>query len=127
MPQGLPSLKIIWSLAGTPGEDGAPPTAKEIAARARAGEEAALRTFALEGRLLGAALAQAVNILNPARVILGGGVSLAYDVFGPALEQRLAGIFTGKASGNVDVMPTPLGYDGGLYAQPHCHPAGREG
>lgn len=108
--------KNYMELGGTPGEDGAPPTAKEIAARARAGEEAALRTFALEGRLLGAALAQAVNILNPARVILGGGVSLAYDVFGPALEQALGRNIYRKASGNVDVMPTPLGYDGGLYA-----------
>lgn len=56
-------------------EAGTPPAAKEIAARARAGEAAALRTFELEGRLLGTALAQAVNLLNPARVILGGGVS----------------------------------------------------
>ena len=66
--------------------------------------------------LLGAALAQAVNILNPARIILGGGVSLAYDVFGPALEQALGRNIYRKASGNVDVMPTPLGYNGGLYA-----------
>ena len=99
--------KNYMELGGTPGEDGAPPTAKEIAARARAGEEAALCTFALEGRLLGAALAQAVNILNPARIILGGGVSLAYDVFGPALEQALGRNIYRKASGNVDVMPTP--------------------
>ena len=57
-----------------------------------------------------------MNILNPARVILGGGVSLAYDVFGPALEQTLGRNIYRKASGNVDVIPTPLGYDGGLYA-----------
>ena len=33
--------KNYMELGGTPGEDGVPPTAKEIAARARAGEEAA--------------------------------------------------------------------------------------
>ena len=65
---------------------------------------------------MGTALAQAVNLLNPARVILGGGVSLAYDLFGPKLEQTLGWNIYRKASGNVDVMPTPLGYDGGLYA-----------
>ena len=105
MPQGLPSLKIIWSLAARRAKTARRPLRKRLPpARGR------------EGRLLGAALAQAVNILNPARVILGGGVSLAYDVFGPALEQALGRNIYRKASGNVDVMPTPLGYDGGLYA-----------
>lgn len=108
--------KNYLELGGTPDEAGTPPAAKEIAARARTGEAAALRTFELEGRLLGTALAQAVNLLNPARVILGGGVSLAYDLFGPKLEQTLGWNIYRKASGNVDVMPTPLGYDGGLYA-----------
>lgn len=109
MPRGRPSLKIIWSLAARRAKTARRPRRKRLPPARRAGEEAALCTFALEGRLLGAALAQAVNILNPARIILGGGVSLAYDVFGPALEQALGRNIYRKASGNVDVMPTPAG------------------
>lgn len=108
--------KNYLELGGNVLPDGTAPDAKEIASRARAGEKAARDTYELEGRLLGRALAQAVNILNPARIILGGGVSLAFDLFYPALERELHQNIYLKASGNVAVMPTPLGYDGGLYA-----------
>ena len=108
--------KNYLELGGSALPDGTAPDAKEIAARARAGEAAARSTYELEGRLLGCALAQAVNILNPARIILGGGVSLAYDLFGPTLEQELRQNIYLKAGGQVTVTPTPLGYDGGLYA-----------
>ena len=107
--------KITWSLAAA-GRGRHTARRKEIAARARDGRGSRASHLRAGRAALGTALAQAVNLLNPARVILGGGVSLAYDLFGPKLEQTLGRNIYRKASGNVDVMPTPLGYDGGLYA-----------
>ncbi len=63
--------KNYMELGGTPGEERRAAHGERLPP-ARGQGAAALCTFALEGRLLGAALAQAVNILNPARIILGG-------------------------------------------------------
>lgn len=88
--------------------------AKEIAGRARLGETAALETFRLEGLLLGRALAAAVNLLNPARVILGGGVSLSFDLFEEALRTALSQGLYRRANLHLQVLPSPLGARGGL-------------
>lgn len=102
-------------LGGAPGPDGLPLSAKEIAALARQGQQAALDTFRLEGELLGKALAFAVNLLNPARVVLGGGVSLAFDLFGLTLEKTVQSRIYQKANSALVIGSTALGYDGGLY------------
>lgn len=101
-------------LGGGPAEDGTPANAALIAGRARAGEAAAVATYALEGEYLGRMLAIACNLLNPAKVILGGGVSLAYPLFAKSLEHTLhLGLYRGANPG-LTVQPTALGYDGGL-------------
>ncbi len=101
-------------LGGAPLPDGSALSAKEIARRARAGEEKALETFRLEGQCLARAVAMAVNILNPAKVVLGGGISLAYDLFGPELEAEVGRRIYRRANPNLTICPTALGYDGGL-------------
>jgi len=89
---------------------------KTIAARARAGEKTALDTFALEGKLLGKIIAVAVNLLNPRRIVIGGGVSLAFDLFEATLRKTLHEQTYAYANPEFDVLPTPLGYDAGLYS-----------
>ncbi len=49
-------------------------TVKEIAARARQGDRAALRSFARAAFYLGIGLGSAINLLNPEKILLGGGV-----------------------------------------------------
>lgn len=100
---------------GSPGSDGKPATAEEIAGRARAGEALAQEIFQLEGQLLGRILAMEINLLNPRKVILGGGVALAYDLFGPSLEETVREQVYRGANPDYVIEPTSLGYLAGLY------------
>lgn len=103
-------------LGGAPDEDGKPAQAKVIAQRARAGEKAAIETFEMEGRYLGRVIATAINLLNPARIVIGGGVSLAFDLFEDSLKRTLQEQIYAYANSNFDVLATPLGYEAGLYS-----------
>lgn len=87
-----------------------------IAQRAREGEETALRVFELEGEYLSRVLGAAVNLLNPQRIVIGGGVSLAFDLFEKPLRAALKKTVYAGANPQVDVCATPLGYDAGLYS-----------
>ena len=100
---------------GAPDEKGLPVDAARIAERARAGETLAIRIFQEQGRYLGDVIAKAVNLLNPSKVVLGGGVALAFDLFGPALKETVSAQIYHTANPDVDILPTPLGYMAGLY------------
>ena len=95
---------------------GSPADAKEIADRARAGEALAREVYTREGSLLGDVIAKAVNILNPSKVVLGGGVAGAFDLFGPSLKQTVLDEVYTSANPDVEILPTPLGYMAGLYS-----------
>lgn len=101
-------------LGGSPMQDGRPADAAEIARRAREGEEIALSVFQMEGMYLGKIIATACNLLNPAKVILGGGVSLAFSLFENSLRETVNKHLYRSANPNLQILPTPLGYDGGL-------------
>jgi len=59
----------------------APVTAELVADAARQGDEACRRIYRETGGYLGVTLANCVNIFNPEAIILGGGVTLAADLF----------------------------------------------
>ena len=107
-------IRNYQELGGAPMPDGSPADAAEIAGRARDGEETALQVFHLEGEYLGKVIATACNILNPAKVILGGGVSLAFPLFEKSLWETVSRHMYRAANPNLQILPTPLGYDGGL-------------
>ena len=112
-----PGIALNYREAGgEPEEDGQMASAKTIAARARNGEALAKEIFVHEGELLGGVLAVAINLLNPARVVLGGGVAQAYDLFGPSLEQTVRERIYRGANPDVSIGPTPLGELAGLYS-----------
>jgi len=55
---------------------------------AKKGDEAALKAFAQAGYYLGIGLSQAINFLNPEKILLGGGVMESEDfLMPPALEE----------------------------------------
>ena len=56
----------------------------------------------------------AVNLLSPDLVILGGGLSLAYDLFAASLQETMASHVYQAANPRLTVVATPLGYQGGL-------------
>jgi glucokinase len=59
--------------------------APQVAARARLGDPAAAAVWQGYGTALGCALCYAVNLLDPEVVVLGGGLTEAWDLFYPAL------------------------------------------
>lgn len=111
-----PGLALTYQEAGgKPGPDGQPAQARLIAQRAREGEALARKVFVEEGRWLGIVLAMEINLLNPQKVILGGGIAMAYDLFGPSLEETVRRHVYRTANPNYTIQPTPLGYLAGLY------------
>lgn len=65
-----------------------PITAEEVCQKARNHDEAAVRAFAQAGRYLGIGLAIAINLLNPEKILLGGGVIEAEEfLLPPALKE----------------------------------------
>ncbi len=62
--------------------------AREIFQRAKAGDENALKAYAEAGRYLGIGLSIVINLLNPDRILLGGGVMKASKLLlFPALQE----------------------------------------
>jgi len=102
-------------LGGGPADDGVIADACLIAQRARAGEKAAIATFELEGYYLGKTIALACNMLNPRKVVIGGGVSLAFDLFYPRLRETAEARWYQSANRHTEIEPSPFGASGGLY------------
>ncbi len=102
---------ITRTYAELTGEDAGGET---IARRAREGEAAAREVFRREGVYLGRMIGMAVNLLSPDLVILGGGLSLAFDLFKDSLLQTVESHVYRAANPGLRVAPTPLGYEGGL-------------
>lgn len=64
-------------------------TADLVHARALEGDANARQAFREGGRALGICFATLVNLLNPERIVIGGGVLPAWDLFMPQAEQEL--------------------------------------
>ena len=62
-------------------------------------------------------IAAACNLLDPALVIIGGGLSLAFDKFLPSLDSTMQKehYHLEHYRDLLDIVPTALGYNGGLY------------
>ena len=60
-------------------------------------------------------IAKGVNILNPAKVVMGGGVAMAFDLFGPSLKETVQEQVYNNANPDCEILPTPLKYLAGLY------------
>lgn len=95
--------------------DGRRPDGKLIAGLAAEGDPAALETFRLEGYYLGKAIAALHNVLDLKKVILGGGLSLAFDLYKDALTETVRSHTYKRAYECPEILPTPLGYDGALW------------
>lgn len=63
--------------------------AREVADRARAGDPDALAVFTAAGRAVALACASAATLLDVPCAIVGGGVSAAWDLLAPAIEDTL--------------------------------------
>ena len=88
--------------------------AEHIANLARHGNLPAKKSFDTAGRLLGRAVSYAVNLLNLPMVVIGGGVSGAFDLLEPEMRRTLDLYSFQAANANVRLEKTALGYEAAL-------------
>jgi glucokinase len=84
-------------------------TAEEIQRRAHDGDANARQSFREAGRSLGIAFAALVNLLNPERIVVGGGVLPAWELFMPAAEQEMRRRAFAVPAARVRFAPAALG------------------
>ena len=88
-------------------------TADEIARRAESGEPEARQAFADAGHFLGVGLGLILNMLNPEKILIGGGVMAAGDILlGPAVAEAGRHSYT-AALAACAIGRTGLGNDSG--------------
>lgn len=78
---------------------------KEIADKAREGDQPAKETFQQFAAHLGDGLASAIADFHPTRIVFGGKISLSYDLFGQTAEKvfiKKAGYTTAFTKSKVD-------------------------
>ena len=89
-------------------------SAKDIASRARAGDENAAQVFKKTGEYLGTAIAAAVNVINVPLVVVGGGVSMEYDLFSEEMEKTVQKKIYRTANKGLRIKRTQLGLQASL-------------
>jgi glucokinase len=86
---------------------------KIVSQAALKGDEAAIKVFTEAGRLLGCALASAMNVIDVPVAVIGGGISAApefvYDAIRTSLRERIL-----KSQQNVRVVRAQLGNAAGI-------------
>jgi predicted NBD/HSP70 family sugar kinase len=103
-------LEALLAAAGE--KQGDMPSAEPVerlAARANAGDEAAVAALAEGGRWLGVALASAANLLDPQAFILGGFLAPLADHLAPAAEAELRARVLGAGRGLPALLTSPIG------------------
>jgi glucokinase len=89
-------------------------SAKDIAERAKNGDGNAKSVYEKAGYLIGLAAGNAANLINPAKVIFGGGVSTDFELLRPGLEKGVAETLFAAANKAVAFEKTALGYNAAL-------------
>jgi glucokinase len=88
-------------------------TAQHVAQAAEAGNALAVAVLEEAARMLGAGLGCAINLMNPERVVLGGGVTKAGDRWWQAVRGAARDHVLPQA--RVDIVPASLGDDAPLW------------
>lgn len=86
---------------------------RDIAAAARNGDRAAMASIRLGAASMGGAIASAINLLDPALVVVGGGVAQVGDSYFDALRESVAS-HTLAAAARIDIVPAALGTDAAI-------------
>ncbi|MCK9995077.1 MAG: ROK family protein [Candidatus Krumholzibacteria bacterium] len=81
----------------------------DLAGLAAGGDVAATEIFAEAGRRLGQAIGNIVNLLDPDRVIVGGGVAQAGDLILKPCREIVPGLILAEEARNVPVVIAELG------------------
>jgi predicted NBD/HSP70 family sugar kinase len=82
---------------------------RDVVEIAHGGDAEARRMIRDSGRYVGEVLASAVNLLNPALVVVAGDMAGAYEIFVAGLRETLYGNATAQATRTLEVMPAAHG------------------
>lgn len=89
-------------------------SSEQIYEAAGAGNEIAVRVMKDMGRMLGIGIASLINIFNPERIVVGGGVKDAWPLFiGATREEIMKRAFAVPAK-RTEIVPSELGDDAGM-------------
>ena len=91
-------------------------TAKELAQRAKAGEEAALSVYRESARRLGAGLSILMDLFNPERIVIGSVFARSEGLFREEMEKVIAREALPQTAEVCRVVPAALGDAIGDYA-----------
>lgn len=85
-----------------------------VAEAAKAGDAVAKRIFTRMGEYIGIGMASVVNLLNPEKIIIGGGVADAGDILLNPLKETIKKRAMKIAGETVEVVPAQLGNTAGV-------------
>lgn len=85
-----------------------------VAKAAEAGDPVAKRIFAIVGEYIGIGLTSVINLLNPEKVIIGGGVAEAGDLLLDPIRKTIKERAMVVAGSAVEIVPAQLGNSAGV-------------
>lgn len=85
-----------------------------VSEAAKQGDPVAKRIFTIVGKYIGVGLASVVNLLNPEKIIIGGGVAAAGDILMNPIKETLVKRAMPIAGSTVQVVPAQLGNTAGV-------------
>ncbi len=88
--------------------------AKHVFDAALAGDEAAIAVIDQAAYYLGLALSHLANILNPSKIVIGGGVSAAGDFLFSRIRASFERFSLPLAAESCEILPATLGNDAGV-------------
>ena len=89
-------------------------SSEQVYEAAGSGNEIAVRVMKDMGRMLGIGIASLINIFNPERIVVGGGVKDAWPLFiGATREEIMKRAFAVPAK-RTEIVPSQLGDDAGM-------------
>jgi glucokinase len=93
---------------------GEPASAADVASAAKAGDAVARGLFEDAGTALGLAIGGYLNVLDPARVVLGGGLTGSWNLWAPAMLAAVPRVAMAQEARVVDIVPAALGDKAGV-------------
>lgn len=94
-------------------------TAAMVSQAAQSGDKLAQIVYQTMGRFLGIGIATLINIFNPEKVIIGGQVSKAWDLFVPFTKEEVRTRALRVPGQRAEIVPAQQGDDAGLLGAAH--------
>ena len=85
-----------------------------VAQAAQQGDAVAKRIFEIMGEYIGVGLASVVNLLNPERIVIGGGVADAGDILFEPIKRTINSRAMKISADAVEIVPAKLGNNAGV-------------